>query len=43
MPAALPCSGPTTNWVALSAGQNYALGLRADGTLRAWRYNGSGQ
>src|SRR5205823_3209453 len=32
-----------TNAIAISAGQNYSLAVRADGTLVSWGYNGDGQ
>ena len=33
--------GSDVNWVAVSAGGSYSLGLRADGTLWAWGYGGN--
>jgi alpha-tubulin suppressor-like RCC1 family protein len=35
--------GGFTNWTHISAGSGHSLGLRADGTLWAWGYNGSGR
>ena len=31
------------NWLSVSAGSNFSLGVKADGTLWAWGYNGNGQ
>lgn len=36
-------SGSANNWVAVSGGVHYSLGLRSDGTLWAWGYNSVGQ
>lgn len=35
--------GDATNWVLVSAGEAFSLGLRADGSLWAWGANGHGQ
>lgn len=35
--------GTASNWIAAVAGDNHSLGLRADGTLWAWGYNGNGR
>jgi alpha-tubulin suppressor-like RCC1 family protein len=35
--------GGFTDWCQVSAGSNHSLGLRTNGTLWAWGYNGSGQ
>ena len=39
------CDVPTglSNVVAVAAGGNHSLALRADGTVAAWGYNGYGQ
>ena len=39
------CTVPAslTNAVALEAGENHSVALRADGTVAAWGYNGNGQ
>jgi len=35
--------GPASDWVAVAAGGSHSLGIRADGSLWAWGYNGYGQ
>jgi alpha-tubulin suppressor-like RCC1 family protein len=35
--------GGFTNWSKVSSGANHAVGLRQDGTMWAWGYNGAGQ
>jgi alpha-tubulin suppressor-like RCC1 family protein len=35
--------GTATNWSAIAAGTFYTVGIRSDGTLWAWGYNGFGQ
>jgi hypothetical protein len=35
--------GNANDWTAIAAGQYHSLGLKADGSLYAWGYNGSGQ
>ncbi len=35
--------GSNDNWVLVSAGRNYSIGIRADGTLWAWGVNNVGQ
>jgi alpha-tubulin suppressor-like RCC1 family protein len=34
--------GGFTDWISASAGNNFSLGVRANGTLWAWGYNGRG-
>jgi alpha-tubulin suppressor-like RCC1 family protein len=41
--AVVPCPEDLTNAIAISAGLNHALALRADGTVRAWGENGDHQ
>ena len=36
-------AGGIVNWVSASAGASHSLGIRANGTMMAWGYNGSGQ
>ena len=35
--------GGFTDWISVSAGETHSLGLRANGTLWAWGFNGFGQ
>jgi alpha-tubulin suppressor-like RCC1 family protein len=35
--------GNSNNWAAVAGGGEHSLGLRADGTLWSWGYNGQGQ
>ncbi|MCL2504170.1 MAG: RCC1 domain-containing protein, partial [Coriobacteriia bacterium] len=39
----VPMKAARTGWQVVSAGTYYSLGIKADGTLWAWGYNGSGQ
>ena len=32
-----------TKWVSIAAGESHSLGIKSDGTLWAWGYNGKGQ
>lgn len=38
-----PVSGLTSGVIAIAAGLNHSLALKADGTVWAWGYNGNGQ
>ena len=38
-----PTSPPNTGFVAVAAGGDHSLGLKADGSIVAWGYNGYGQ
>src|SRR5690606_36322020 len=35
--------GSADNWVIVTAGDAYTLGIKSDGTLWAWGHNGEGQ
>jgi len=34
---------PNSDFVAIAAGWSHSLGVKADGSIVAWGYNGSGQ